>query len=262
MNSNFLERSLGRRIAGASFTAVGLAVLATSLQAASLVTNGSFEQLSSPGVASEFGSRYPAQQVTGWTTSGYNFVFTPGTADTTGATGESGKLGLWGPGNGSNNGLPATSPDGGNYIAADGASRYSGAITQSLTGLTPGLSTKVSFFWAGAQQSGFTGPTTEQFRVSLGSSSQFTPVLSNVSHGFTGWRQTTFSFVPTSSSEVLSFLAIGTPNGVPPFSLLDGVSVSSVTPEPASLGLLFCTLAGFGGFAYLRRKRAMRAEKA
>ena len=261
MNFNFLERSLSRRVANASFTAVGLAVLATSLQAASLVTNGSFEQLSRPGVAAEFGSRFPSQQVTGWTTNGYNFVYTSGSADTTGATGQYGNVGLWGPGNGSNNGLPASSPDGGNYLALDGA--YAVApVSQSISGLTPGVSTTVSFLWAGAQQSGFNGATTEQFRVSLGSSSQLTPVLSNSGHGFTGWKSAALSFVPTSSTEVLSFLAIGTPNGVPPFSLLDGVSVSSATPEPASVGLMLCTLAGFGGFAYLRRKRAMRSEKA
>lgn len=41
----------------------------------------------------------------------------------------------------------------------------------------------------------------------------------------------------TSASEVLSFLAIGTPAGVPPFALLDGVSISEV-PEPGSLVLL------------------------
>ena len=85
-----------------------------------------------------------------------------------------------GPGNGSSNGLPASSPDGGNYLALDGA--YAVApVSQSISGLTPGVSTTVSFLWAGAQQSGFTGPTTEQFRVSLGSSSQLTPVLSNAS---------------------------------------------------------------------------------
>ena len=253
MNSLFLKR-----IANVGLAAVGLAVAATSMQAASLVTNGSFEQLSSPGVAAEFGSRYPSQQVTGWTTSGYNFVFTPGSADTKGAKGEFGGVALWGPGRGSNNGLPATSPDGGNFLALDAAYAV-GPVTQSISGLTPGEATTVSFYWAGAQQAGFTGATTEQLKVSLGSSTQSTPVLNNVSHGFTGWKATAFSFVPTSSTEVLSFLAVGTPGGVPPFSLLDGVSVST-TPEPASLGLMACTLVGFGAFAYRRRKQS-RSEK-
>ena len=51
---------------------------ATSAQATSLVVNGDFEQLLVPGASREFGSRFPSQQVTGWTTNGYNFVFTPG----------------------------------------------------------------------------------------------------------------------------------------------------------------------------------------
>jgi hypothetical protein len=45
------------------------------------------------------------------------------------------------------------------------------------------------------------------------------------------------TFTPTSTSETLSFLAIGTPGGVPPLALLDGVSLSDI-PEPASWALL------------------------
>ena len=259
MNSQFLSRLFGRGIANVTLSAVGMAVLITSAQGANLVVNGNFEALKVPGVSSEFGSRYPAQQVTGWSNTGYSFVYTPGTADTTGARGQYGTVSIWGPGNGSSNGFTATSPAGGNFIAADGGGAYRGALSQTISGLTPGASTSVSFLWAGAQQYGFTGATTEQFQVSLGSSTQLTPVLSNVSHGFTGWKMASLTFKPTSASEVLSFLAIGTPGGVPPFSLLDDVSVSS-TPEPATLGLMFCTLAGFGAFAYRRRKQAGAAK--
>ncbi len=239
-------------ILSAALTAAALAVSAGSAQASNLVLNGDFEQLSAPGSSMEFGGRFSYQQVTAWTTDGYNFVFTPGSADTTGAVGEYGGIRLWGPNNGSANGLPATSPTGGNYLALDGAYAV-GAVSQMIHGLEPGHQATVSFYYAGAQQYGYTGATTEQFEVSLGAETQFTPVLDDASHGFTGWTKETLSFVPTSTSEVLSFLAIGTPNGVPPFSLLDGVSVASA-PEPATLGLMLVSFAGFGAW-YRRSKR-------
>lgn len=50
----------------------------------------------------------------------------------------------------------------------------------------------------------------------------------------------------------LSFLAVGTPAGVPPFSLLDGVSMVAV-PEPQTWGMLGLGL-GLVGFAARRRK--------
>ena len=214
------------------------------------VVNGNFEQTATPN-SSQFGSNYSAQQVTGWSSQGYNFVFLPGTADTTGAAGQYGQTYLWGPGNGSANGL-TSSPAGGNFIAMDGAYEQ-GPLSQQLSGLTPGVATTVSFWFAGAQQSGYTGITTEQFQVSLGNQNLFTPVLTDPNHGFTGWQYENLTFTPTSSSELLSFLAIGTPGGEPPFSLLDGVTVNTTpTPEPSSLVLLGSGLVSVGGL--LRRK--------
>ena len=224
--------------------------------ATNLVVNGDFELTTLAGSA-EFGARYPSDQLTGWTTDGYNFVYASGTADNgTGAAGEYNNVQLWGPGNGSNNGLPAASPTGGNYVGADGAFGV-GAISQTINGLIAGHKYDVSFWWAGAQQYGFSGPNTEQWEVSLGSESHSTAVLNNADHGFTGWRQQSFTFTATSSSAVLSFLAHGTPQGVPPFSLLDGVKLEAQgpVPEPASWALM---ILGFGasGFAMRRGTRA------
>ena len=234
---------------------LGLGLLATSAHASNLVVNGNFEQLREPGVAAEFGSRYASQQLVGWTSTGYNIVFTPGSADTSGAIGEWGPVSLWGPNNGSNYGLPASSQACGNFIAMDGDFAV-GPVSQTLQVLIPEKSVTVSFFWGGAQQYGFNGATTEQLEVSLGNENQYTPIVDNASHGFTGWQKESMTFTATSSSEVLSFLAIGTPTGVPPFSLLDGVTASTAAPEPATWALFGASLAGLGGLRCLRRRSA------
>ncbi len=246
-----------RKSVGLGLTALVLLTLAFSLPAvaSNLVVNGDFETTTN-GPNFQFDNNTVA---TGWTSTGYNFIFAPGAADTTGATGQFGNLQLWGPGNGSNNGLPATSPTGGNFAAADGAFDVA-PIQQTINGLTANNSYTVNFWWAGAQQSGFTGATTEQWQVSLGSQTQSTVVLNNASHGFTGWQSQSFTYTATSSSELLSFLAVGTPTGVPPFVLLDGVSLNanSSVPEPGTLALMGSGLLGVVGFVrrYQGKKRS------
>ena len=70
----------------------------------------------------------------------------------------------------------------------------------------------------------------------------------------------TFYFTADATSEVLSFLAIGTPisPSVPPFSLLDSVSMMAV-PEPSTWATM---VVGFGGlgFAAYRRRRNVRSS--
>ncbi len=230
---------------------------AQQVHATSLVQNGSFETLQTQA-SEQFGSGYSgaSTEVTGWSTSGYNFVFLPGKADTTGATGASGSLTLWGPGDGApSTNLLGPSPDGGNYIAADGAYEV-GAITQTIIGLSPGSLAVVSFYWAGAQQDkpNYEAATSEQWTVGFGTDpTQSTVVAQNTGEGFTGWMQQTFSFVVKSTTVTLSFLAVGTPNGEPPFSLLDGVSLVQVS-EPATWAVLLSGV-GLAGLASRRRVR-------
>jgi hypothetical protein len=234
------------RILRAGLFTVAMIGLVHSAQAGvELVVNGGFTQTS----LTTSNSKMTKTDVTGWSTTGYNFVF----FDATSATSAIGALSLWG-----NNGF-ANSPDGGNFIGADGAYQV-GAITQTINGLTVGQSYALSFDWGGAQQNGFNGITTEQWKVSLGGQTDYTAVLTDPSKGFTGWRTTTFDFVATNASEVLSFLAIGTPTGEPPFSLLDGVSLQAV-PEPSSwiflVGVALLATIGFGRRGGLRLRSAV-----
>lgn len=228
-----------------------LSFAAAEAQAYNLVANGGFDTAGGNG---QIGYN---TTVADWTTSGYNFVFAPGTATTTGAPTQFGgtNLTLWGTDiHGNSNGF-TDSPDGGNFIGADGAFEV-GAITQTLTGLVAGQQYSVGFDYAGAQQSGFTGPTTESWIVNLGNNNataQSTPILSDSSQGFTGWNHEVFTFTADGSSDTLSFLAAGTPNGEPPFSLLDGVTMVAV-PEPASMLLMGTGLAALG--LVRRRRRA------
>jgi len=236
-----LNKQLSRKLAILAVSALSVSSFASAAKAVNFV-NGNFESTTGT-VPGELG--YNGVSVTGWDpVVGLNAVYTPGSADTTGAvTQYPGTIQLYGPGNGYNNGLPATSPVGGKYIALDGTSAAGigagpASISQTVSDLTVGQEYDVSFWWAAGQQFGFTGDTTDQFIVSFGGQTQSTDIVTVPSTGFHPWEQKTFKFTATDTTQVLKFLANGTPDGIPPFALLDGVTVTATTvPEaPVYIG--------------------------
>ena len=276
MFAAFLKNKMFLR-AAVSVLAVGTAGSAEA-GPLNLVTNGGFETTNMTsycptGQTSNCADQMTTSNVTGWSTTGYNFIYNASSVRTSSAVKNGitvpvgdplayqtggGQVGLWNPS------APASytgqyktifsDPAGGNLAAADGAYQV-GAISQTLNGLTKGSNYAVNFWFAGAQQDGYAGATTEAWKVSLGSQSFTTAVLNNNAEGFTGWFQQTFIFQATGASEVLSFLAIGTPTGQPPFTLLDGVSAFDV-PEPGTLAMLGAGVLGLGVVARRRGKRA------
>jgi hypothetical protein len=225
---------LGNRLLATAFCAVIASGFAQVARAANLVQDGTF--VATPGT----GQIGFSTSLTYWQTppNTYDFLFQPlsptlSTADSGGALGQFGNVQLWGPGNGVANGLPGTDPAGGNFVALDSAFEI-GALSQMITGLTAGDTYALSFYFAGAQQAGKTGPTGDMLSVSLGSATQYTASNSVPSEGFSPWTLETLDYTATSSSELLSFLASGGPSGsVPPFALLGGVTLSQITTPPS-----------------------------
>lgn len=162
------------------------------------------------------------------------------------------------PNKGEPNGF-SDSPAGGNYIAADGEPNYRSPIWQAIDRLTVGQEYAVSFLWAAGQQLNYKGGTYDKgWNVTFGDDTQQTNLIGTDSEreregDFSGWFQETMRFTASSSSQTLLFLAQGMPSGLPPFLLLDDVSVQAV-PEPSTMVMLGSAL-DFVGLASLRRRR-------
>ena len=147
-------------------------------------------------------------------------------------------------------------------------------MSQSISGLTPGETYRLTFDWAATQYefvngSSFcctgcwTGATTNEFQVSLGGETHDTATDDVPSKGFTGWLTGSMNFTATSASEMLVFLSEGGPTSLPPVALLDGVSLTGVpttsgaAPEPATWAMMGLGFAGLGLVAYRRRRKAL-----
>jgi len=247
--------------------ALGAAILAASPASAvvNLVNNGSFETNAGNG---ELGFNTSAL---GWSVpspvAGLSYVFLFNTsgglsgtsADQAGAMGTLGNVAIWGPDNGSSNGLKL-SPDGGAFISSDPAFQ-NGPVTQTVTGLTAGAKYVLTFNWAGSQQLNHDGVTTEGWQVTLGGGpAQSTSLVTAPDKGFSGWMTQSFTFTADGASDVLSFLALGGPGASqPPFALLDGVSLTAAAavPEPVTWTLMVAGIGFIGGAMRRRRDRAL-----
>ena len=222
-----------------------VALACPAMAQTNFITNGNFA-VTGTTTSFQFGtynSYTPPATLAGWASTGYNFVFLPGStaADDTYGTAN---VSLY---------TSPTSPLGGDFMAAD--SDYgTEPVTQTISGMTVGATYAISFAWAGAQQTGFTGATVDTWTVSLGSQSYTTPQVNVVSGGFSGWMNQSYDFTATSSSETLSFLAAGSP-AVPPFALLANVTMFAV-PEPGGIAIMVTGLGGLIGLARRRRSPA------
>jgi len=181
------------------------------------------------------------------------YVATPGSADN-----QSGNIGVY-------PGFPDTSPDGGDFIFADADPAYNGTLYQRVNGLTVGETYTLTFWQAAGQQDKRTGPTTELWRVSFGNETKYSDKFSLPQGAFGDWQQQSMNFIATQTSQVLTFLAQGTPSGQPPIAMLDGVSLKAyqppvtAVPEPATWAMM---IMGFGAVAGVMRRRPHRAATA
>ena len=241
-----------------------LATLANATMASTNLVLNSSLAITGGSTSFQFGtynSYTPAEGLADWSSPGYNFVFLPTSTSATSTYGTA-NLTLYSQTTTPSNSFNNASPTGGNFMASD-INYGNGAITQTINGLTPGKVVAISFAWAGVEQTGFscTGTCTglsANWTVQLGSSpAQATAAAAFPSQGFTGWLNSTFYFLPVSASEILSFIAGGTPpSGAPPFALLANVSATTV-PEPDSAAVFIAAIAGLA--TTVRRRPRSRA---
>jgi len=172
----------------------------------------------------------------------------------------------------------AAPPPGGNFIQADGNPTFETSFNQVINGLTVGTDYSLSFWQAAGQQQGFSGATTEQWKVFLGTGSfsvncgvnpctvsttgdmteHDTALMDTPSQGVHGWELVSMDFLASASSETLSFLAWGD-NGnttnLPPTVFLAGVNSPALpTPEPSTWAMM---IMGFVGLGYMGRRRLL-----
>lgn len=231
--------------------AAAVVVAAPAHAVINLVSNGGFETTSYKASSQIAGKNNKfGQGVASWTGAGgkhLEFLFIGGTQTSVSAANQfHDKKTYFGPS------LSMLSPNGGNFVALDGDGAVAGMISQQVNGLTINKAYKVSFDWGAAQLLNRKGKITEQLKVGFGTDSQFTNIASIPTHGFSGWMASTFLFKAKTASEMLSFLSMGTPKGLPPIAVLDGVSVTTV-PE-ASTWMMLVAGFGFAGLATRRRR--------
>jgi hypothetical protein len=261
---------LSRKSATASLAALMLLVASQDARAgANLVQNGGFEQNGGVGELAggittladwTVGATVVTANTPSSSTPPFDFILNAN-ADTTGfpSVYSPPNIYVWGPATGSANGFTG-SPNGGDFFGSDGG--YATApISQSIGGLTVGAQYTLSFEWAASQFTNYYTQTTQDWQVTFGSQTVTTTPTTIPGEGFSGWMTVSYTFTASTATQTLSFLAQGTPVNEPPFTLLDGVSLTMNTasvPEPTSLLMLGVGTLGVIGIGLRRRARAVK----
>jgi len=282
----------GLTLSVVGLSAVVFSSVSPSAQAANLVQNGGF--VPTPfGDPSSIINKPSGVTIPGWTvtdtaSSNLTYVVSDGTIATTGPSGtthsglnsayNSGRKNwtLWTAGQTINSQPDAAgNPASGWYIASDGDPGFSGYISQTISGLTPGAQYTVSFSQSASQfdtsynSNGsiidgpgyYIGNTTDYWKVSFGGSTQNSTLMSHT-HGTPTlpWTQQSLTFIANSATQILTFAAQGTPGAEPPVALLSGVSVTPVSitvPEPLNVLGAATGLALFGSiYKYSQKKKS------
>ena len=278
-----------------AFGAAAIAAVVTMPAfAGNLVTNGSFEDnfgagqfnQALPGSAGGQNANHPGTTADGWTVigtnssfpDGYAFVFKNNDSFTmsnghvgpaSGSANPSGfsTLPLWG------NSRDA-SPDG-NYFYGVDSTYHPSALTQEIGDLVVGHTYTLTFDYAAAQQFDYNGNTIDMWDVTLGGQTIATTHIDLPSHRFSGWETESVTFTYDGGGQnpgLLSFVNNGmggcnadfkncapinpAASGGPPFSLLDGVSLTGSAPEPSTWAMMFI---GFAGLAYVGFRNRRRS---
>jgi hypothetical protein len=241
------------RIGVAAAALVGLtAAFAGGASAANLVQNGDFN---SPGANQAqlltFGSTF----ITHWTNQDQYTGYIPA-GQTPDQTWNCCLIGSAGPGYGVANGMVGP-PSGNASVVIDGTEGFGptggfGYIEQSLIGLVSGETYTLSYWFAGSQENGQGGATTQSFQVNLGDQSWTSPTVNVDPNGFAPWQEVTQTFMWDGVGDALQFMAVG--SGVPAFTLLADVSLTGgpSTPEASTWAMI---VAGFAGMGFLARSR-------
>ena len=255
---------LARHTGAAAILGIACLLLPSAVSAQNLVQNGGFEINGGTGEVGAVTTL--ASWSVGSTNDGapYPFVFVlDKNADSTGFASKFSPptIKLWGPGQGISNGFNGPA-EGSYFLGVDGA--YATApVSQTISGLTAGKTYNLDFKWAASQFTDATGPTTQSWHITFGSDTADTSVYNLPSQGFSGWLDYTTQFTASSASETLTFLASGGPSGLPPFLLLDNVSLTEDVPPPTSTpepGTLAVATAGIVGFGIARRRKRSAAK--